>query len=1007
MSGSDLSKEEAFERIQELQKKYGKSNGIIHNSNEAKTRLLIIDEVLSAIGWKKEDFNPEHAENGEYLDYLLSINGFPRLIVEAKRIGQTFANPSKKMRDLSYTLSYFKSAYGGTLKKILEQVTGYAYRTGVPFSIITNGSEWFLIQVIPFAGQKEQDLKGYYFGNLLSNNSNFDLFWEIASKHSVESGNLEEQLASINKCAAKQAETISSRLQKLGWKQNLHTDSLDFFYKCFFGDITDSRKKKMLEKCFIEDSDLQQYQRDLKRCLVDSVPSFLPGETKDSSPGQGKNILLQPSGDTKGQVLLIVGSVGCGKSTLVEKVILESNHNKDRRSIVIKVDLINEVTRINEDVISILWEGITEEWKESQPDSYNQKNLKTYFSREIDELKEGENASIFELDNNEYLRAEARRLTELREDSLSFFTKCWKTYRMQGYGITLVIDNIDRASEDFQEQAYVFSHKLASRTGATIIVAIREFTFFRAKDGFLDVRPADKIIHLKSPNIEKIISRRVRYIEQYLHEDFRAQVWKREGTFESILKNSTRHAKTLKETFLVESEETDSGRKILGILSSISWHNVRFFLEILRRIHIQIGDGRSSWKEVEVLAALMTDDNIEASSPVIPNIYKPPYPNYQCYFLKIRLLMFLLYGIRPPEIRRGVKLLRIIAFLRGYGYQSHWVKQGIEELVKDRMIECLEAPLESDYTKTYEIREGHSFRASPLAVVMLEQIINKPIYLALIGYDIPFHDIEVLNLFQKEFEEAIEILDDRNLEQEAIDLLIDTRLPSIMSTYLCSMLDLERIPNQSLLDSLEISLVENRINLLAESLNQNICRINFQDQNLLKKATSKKINLQDELAFQPFLFEINDNGEISIAAESESEPALVQRKVKLKEQNTILVSREIVNKISIPDNLSTIKINQSDHASLIFWALVVLRLSGIHASSGVQITDIVNEYLVDDHNRKFSNNISRALRSPALVSQPWLVILNRYRGKRNFFGVSNDWPTFWESYFGEKPSFFE
>jgi len=54
-------REVALEAIVDLRKKYGDKGSSICGENEAKTRLLIIDDILEALGWSKEDFNPEHS----------------------------------------------------------------------------------------------------------------------------------------------------------------------------------------------------------------------------------------------------------------------------------------------------------------------------------------------------------------------------------------------------------------------------------------------------------------------------------------------------------------------------------------------------------------------------------------------------------------------------------------------------------------------------------------------------------------------------------------------------------------------------------------------------------------------------------------------------------------------------------------------------------------------------------------------------------------------------------
>lgn len=980
-----LSREVALEEIQSLREKYGNCAHKIHESNEATTRLIIIDEILQFIGWEKEDFNPEHPAKGEYIDYLLTLDNVPRLIVEAKRIGKTFSSPSNQMHDLSYSLTYFQRAYGRALKSVIDQVTQYANSTGVPYAVLTNGAEWFLIQVIPTAGQKSRDLKGYYFGNLLSENSNFDLLWELISQPSVLEGNLEERLHEINKYSAKQSMTISSHLKEIEWKRNDDDGSIRDFYHFFFSDLTDSRKRKMLESCFTENAQTKQYQSDLQRALKDTTPSFVPAEkTQDQSPGEGKKILLRETGDISGRVILIVGSVGCGKSTLVERVLIESKTSeikKLKKLKVLKINLINEVKKLQGDISPILWKYLVEEWKKNEPDSYKLKSLRTYFHQELMELKEGEEADLFEIDKNEYVRAEAKRLKELRTDHLAFFTKCWRYYRGQGYGITLVIDNIDRASEDFQEQVYAFSHELAYRTGATIIVTLREFTFFRAKEeGFLDVRQEDLIIHLKAPNLEQLISKRIKYIENHIEDDFRIKSWRKDGLLESIVTSSKRYSNTLKETFL----KSQDGRRILGMLSSVSWHNVRYFLDTLRRIHIQIGARESSWKEIEVIASLMTGSSFDGESPIVPNIYKPPYSNCQCYFLKVRLLTFLLYGVKDRDQRRGVKLPRITGFLRMYGYQTRWIYKGVEELVRERLLESLEAPLESDYTKNYELNQKHSFRLSPLSITLFSQILDNPIYLSLVGYDIPFFDHDIFKLYQQEFDSITSLLDERQMEKDAIDLLIETDLAGLVAMHLKRMLEVEQISNKTLLKSPEIESVEREISELKNSFEDYKLSSGLGD--IFQEELSKKKddNLQKNEA-QLSLFKKEDYTNNNNSSRVDS----------------CLVPREIADKVKIPENILDMSISRSSQAPLIFWSLVALRFAGYRYNSGIEITEVINTYLVGDHQKKFPNNISRALRQPTLVSQPWLSISYKHQGNRNFFGLSNNWSIYWQEHFEE------
>ena len=65
-------KETAQQKLKELVSRHDGADSSIHLANEAKTRLLIIDEVLKILGWDSSEFNPEaHTSTNGYIDYLL------------------------------------------------------------------------------------------------------------------------------------------------------------------------------------------------------------------------------------------------------------------------------------------------------------------------------------------------------------------------------------------------------------------------------------------------------------------------------------------------------------------------------------------------------------------------------------------------------------------------------------------------------------------------------------------------------------------------------------------------------------------------------------------------------------------------------------------------------------------------------------------------------------------------------------------------------------------------
>ena len=104
----------------------------LQGANEAKTRLLIIDEVLAILGWSKTEYEPEQPTSvGSYTDYRLTIDGQPCLIVEAKRLGVIGPLP-KTIQRPEYANSFLFTNYGYEMKSLLEQCQAYCVQCGIP-----------------------------------------------------------------------------------------------------------------------------------------------------------------------------------------------------------------------------------------------------------------------------------------------------------------------------------------------------------------------------------------------------------------------------------------------------------------------------------------------------------------------------------------------------------------------------------------------------------------------------------------------------------------------------------------------------------------------------------------------------------------------------------------------------------------------------------------------------------------------------------------------------------
>jgi hypothetical protein len=965
-------KEIAFQKILDIAERYKDKQDGIHKANEANTRLLIIDEVLKSLGWNPDEFNPEtHTSSNGYVDYLLKYKNVPRLVVEAKKIGLTFCTPTnKKPSQHEYTISYFKQAFKALLTETIKQASSYCYDNSVSHAVITNGAEWMVLQLVPQAGKSLDGMKGVYFGNIFSENFYFDLFYELLSKEKVITGNLESYLCEINYAPSPIYKTLKSDFGNLQWRTYEKERYLDDFYRTFFDEITNSNQLKMLEHCFVSDSKLDQYRGDLKRILRDTAPNFLPIGTDDLEPGEGAASIIEER--NSGKVVLITGSVGCGKTTLVRKVLNETRRFHKANTVPIIVDLINDVSSNVKQAKETIFKRINESFLNEFPEIHDHETLKSTFRVELHALKNGPYKEVFNHNPTKYIEKEAEELEKLKSDSENFVIRSLKNQTSQNSSVILIIDNVDRASEDFQEETYVIAHRISKESGATVLITMREFTYFKNKDrGWLDVRSGDRVIHLKAPDYSKLVAKRIKYIESHFDDDFRTKEWRRNYSYDEFKSFCLKYASVVKNSLQIGL----SGQKVLETLSCISWHNIRLFHDLLSQVHKQLGSSSTKWGYEEVIAALMVSQE-DGQPSALPNIFIPYQNVNQSYYLKLRILYFLNYSLKPNERTHGIPLNRIVRFAQMYGYRGTWSIAVLEECVRQRLIECVETPTDGDDTVTFNISDGEIFRISPLGSILLQEILSEKTYLALVAVELPFHSEEAFNQIKQEYEEVLSYMGDKakhEILKDGIDLLANSQLPIAVGSYLAEQYKLENITSAGANALSEIRLTEDKLQSFIHTIKIN------------RNTPHKNIANPDQ-----FTLGLTDPLEIVSAS-------------PMSTDNHNLAEPELVKEL-IPVNMNLVKINNSEFATLVFCALVVRKFLGNESSFGTDIAKTINTYLVDEDNTKESTNVSRALRSVKFKSLPWLLIRTDLHPKFKTFSLQENWETYWEEYFGETPN---
>jgi len=316
---------------------------------------------------------------------------------------------------------------------------------------------------------------------------------------------------------------------------------------------------------------------------------------------------------------------------------------------------------------------------------------------------------------------------------------------------------------------------------------------------------------------------------------------------------------------------------------------------------------------------------------------------------------------------------QIMQFSRAYGYHDRWTRRAVEEMVRSRLLECLEAPAAADFSRSFVLETGQSFRPSPLAIVVIERLYASQTYLALGGNMLPFHNRHMYSSYVKNATELVELMGGKGLERTGVDLLSDAELSAIVAGYLINAYTREKPVGNMTKYVAGASVVEQRMYSFIKRLET------VRD----PKTDNAQPVLRDE-----------DKAEDFVSPE--------QMLINFSDEMIGAAPTEVLPKIPVPPNIRTTKISGSSLGALIFWAMVELRANGKTPVSGSQITRVINLHLTDDHTQKEATNISKALRGKVMQSQPW-IITTISQNKRRLFSLNPSWKEWWKKIFNCNP----
>ncbi|WP_417374310.1 hypothetical protein [Glutamicibacter protophormiae] len=683
--------DDAYKSLEEL----SSQQADISDRNEAQTRLDLIDKVLTAFGWK---FTVEDKSESGYTDYRL---GTPATvaIVEAKREGLSFTLPD----DVNYGIVSLKALLSGPenkdLKSAIKQCMAYCADLGVSQGIVTNGHQWVAFIATRSDSVRPLDGRALLIPSIKSFCDNFTNAWNLFSVNGLKTKSLERALDLTPTPAPV---PLSVRLPNYPGTRvrNDLQSSLQILGQVFLEDIPSrpQLRERFLNECYATSGALSQFS-ELSRTVLKSQLNerITEGNVAEETVYGKRGLNEKLTGDIvsaamSNKPIVLLGAVGVGKSTFIQRLINVDAKDLFSQAISIYVDYGNKATM--SDLKQWTVTEVSRQIKDDHGiDIENIRFIEDLFKNEIKEFDDGINGLLKDVDHKEYLRRKVEKLVQLTSDKSGFIARAMSriktSHRKQ---IVIFLDNIDQRSKEDQNTVFLISNELAAQWPVTVFVTLRPETYYDSMRYGAVSGYHPRVFKIMPPRSDVVISKRLDFVLDLMS-----------GNDEEIT------------DILGYNLESDSLRSFLEMLSGnmVSNHDLKYFIDNMSGGNMRralgfvtrfVGSGHVNTRKIvdiwdqsgsyfipehELLRALLHGDGNyydPVSSDVI-NIFKCTSIAPRDHFLMPTLISFIERSSRENDSSGYVSAEEIYRALQAQGFSESSIQEALNRGVHHRLLE--------------------------------------------------------------------------------------------------------------------------------------------------------------------------------------------------------------------------------------------------------------------------------------------------------------------------------